>query len=523
MTLTHLQVELPARYRVLRHVATGGMAAVYAAVDEVLGREVAVKVLSGALTADDAARRRFTREARAAARVSHHPHVVTIYDIAETAGTPPAAFIVMELLTGGTVADRLRAREPIPHALALRWLEQAGSALDAAHATGMVHRDVKPANLLLDEAGALKVGDFGIATLTSEAPLTMTGQVVGTAAYFSPEQALGKPATAASDRYALAVVAFELLTGHRPFTQSAPAAQALAHVEAAPPAATALAPGLPPAVDDVLARGLAKEPSARPATAAALVADLQGALGPTAATGVAVPAEEATTVAARPPSTPRPRRAAPPARVPVEPAAARPVPRRGRGAALAALLGLLLAAGILVAVLAGSGGGSPARRSATTHPATTGHHRRASHTTPTTATQAPPTTTAPPAAAPSGAPADAAGIEQQAHAALAAGDYQGAIAQLRGLVNRCDVQITDPCAYAWYDYGDALLRAGDPQAAIPVLEHRLENPDQHDVVQSTLDQARAAASGGQPAPAPGPGKAQGKGHGHGGPKPGKDG
>ncbi|MCW2968507.1 MAG: serine/threonine protein kinase, partial [Solirubrobacteraceae bacterium] len=240
------------------------MAAVYAAADEVLGREVAIKILGEAVGADEDARRRFTREARAAARVSDHPNVVTIFDIAETDDEPPAAFIVMELLTGGTVADRLKAGTPIPHTQALRWLDETARALDAAHASGMVHRDVKPANLLLDGQGTLKVGDFGIATIASEAPLTQTGQVVGTAAYFSPEQALGKPATAASDRYALAVVAYELLTGRRPFPAATPAAQALAHVDTDPPAASMAAPELPSAVDGVLTRGLAKDPEQRP-------------------------------------------------------------------------------------------------------------------------------------------------------------------------------------------------------------------------------------------------------------------
>lgn len=160
-----LHIDLPPRYRVLRHIATGGMAAVYAAADETLGREVAVKVLAQALADDDSARERFKREARAAARVSDHPHVVTIYDIAETTAEPPMAFIVMELIGGGTVHQRLRSGDPIPHTLALRWLDQTASALDAAHAGGMVHRDVKPANLLLDNGDNVKVADFGIALL----------------------------------------------------------------------------------------------------------------------------------------------------------------------------------------------------------------------------------------------------------------------------------------------------------------------------------------------------------------------
>lgn len=490
MPMTTPRIELPPRYRVLRHVATGGMASVYAAADEVLGREVAVKVLAAALGADDSSRARFTREARAAARVSDHPHVVTIYDIAETEADPPVAFIVMELLTGGTVSDRLKAGEPIPHTLALRWLEQTASALDAAHASGMVHRDVKPANLLLDAQGTLKVADFGIATISTEAPLTMTGQVVGTAAYFSPEQALGKAATDASDRYALAVVAYELLTGRRPFPPGAPAAQAMAHVDTDPPAPSSFAPWLPHAVDEVLARGLAKDPAARPASAGELVAQLHGALGPTAATGVARPVPVPTEpVQARVPRTPRPE----PARF------TRPEPspvrsqRSNRAGVLAAVAAILVVAGVAIAALAGGGGDgkTTAKRPATTakqQPATTAAPAAAAQTT-TAAT----TTAAAPA---SGAPTDAATIQSSAHGLIDQGDYNGAIEQLRGLVDRCDVQITNPCAYAWFDLGYALRRAGAPQYAVPVLEHRLQNPNQSGAVQSELDAARAEAAGG---------------------------
>ncbi len=526
MTLTRPRIELPSRYRVLRHVATGGMAAVYAASDEILGREVAIKVLADALGADDAARARFTREARAAARVSDHPNVVTIYDIGETESRPPGAFIVMELLTGGTVNDRLKAGEAIPHTVALRWLEQAASALDAAHATGMVHRDVKPANLLLDGKGTLKVADFGIATLASEAPLTQTGQVVGTAAYFSPEQALGQPATAASDRYALAVVAYELLTGRRPFPGGAPAAQAMAHVDAQPPAPTSVAPGLPDAVDAVLVRGLAKDPSARPDSAAELVAQLHGALGPTATTGVAYPAAAAT--APMPPRLPTPRRRA--AAVPVAPASprvARPAPgaprrrpdgpptapRARRTGVIAATAAVLLMAGAAVAALTGGSHTVPFHGPTTSAPARAKRKPTRSATTArpttspagatTTASGAPGTTTAG-----SGAPADASTIQADAHAKIAGGDYNTAIGELRGLVDRCDVQITDPCAYAWFDLGHALRLAGDPAGAVSVLEHRLQNANQSGTVQAELDRARAAAAGGGD-----PAKGKGKGHG----------
>ena len=236
------RITLPDRYRIVRHIANGGMAGVWEATDELLGRSVAVKVLASHLSEDDRARRRFEREARAAAGLSSHPHVVTIYDVGEYDGR---AFMVMELMPGGTVADRLRAGRTIADETALRWLREAAGALDAAHDQGVVHRDIKPGNLLLDDRDRLAIADFGIARLALEDQLTATGQVLGTASYISPEQAVGEPATAASDRYALAVVAFELLTGSRPFQAEHFAAQARAHVEDEPPLATERDPSLP--------------------------------------------------------------------------------------------------------------------------------------------------------------------------------------------------------------------------------------------------------------------------------------
>src|SRR4051794_31910299 len=149
MSAVSQQVALPDRYRLVRHIANGGMASVWAAEDALLERLVAVKVLAPGYAADPVARRRFTREARAAARVSDHPHVVTVFDIGESTDDVPQAFIVMEHLAGGTVADRLRRPdEPVPTQTALRWLREAASALDAAHHADIVHRDVKPGNLL---------------------------------------------------------------------------------------------------------------------------------------------------------------------------------------------------------------------------------------------------------------------------------------------------------------------------------------------------------------------------------------
>ena len=174
------RITLPDRYRIVRHIANGGMAGVWEATDELLGRSVAVKVLASHLAEDDRARKRFEREARAAAGLSSHPNVVTIYDVGEYDGR---VFMVMELMPGGTVADRLRAGRTIADETALRWLREAAAALDAAHGQGVVHRDIKPGNLLLDDRDRLAIADFGIARLALEDQLTATGQVLGTASY----------------------------------------------------------------------------------------------------------------------------------------------------------------------------------------------------------------------------------------------------------------------------------------------------------------------------------------------------
>src|SRR3954447_5240755 len=258
-------ISLPDRYRVVKHLANGGMASVWEAHDELLDRDVAVKLLASHLGEDERARKRFQREARAAAGLSSHPNVVTIYDVGEWRDR---VFMVMEIMRGGTLGDRLKSDREISHESALRWLAQAAAALDTAHDAGVVHRDIKPGNLLLDEHERLAVADFGIARLAWEDQLTATGQVLGTAAYLSPEQALGEAATAASDRYALAVVAYELLTGTRPFEADHFAAQARAHVEDPVPPASSRTRGLSRAVDAVLERALAKEPGDRWGSAA---------------------------------------------------------------------------------------------------------------------------------------------------------------------------------------------------------------------------------------------------------------
>ena len=245
------------------------MGEVYRAEDADLARVVAVKLLSGRFADNDAIRGRFTREALAVARLSHAPSTVTIFDVGEHGGRP---YIVMEYLPGGSLADRLEREGAQPVGRSLDWLDQAAAALDAAHAHGIVHRDVKPANLLLDGDERIKVADFGVASAADLGSFTEAGTVVGTAGYLAPEQARGERATPASDLYALAVVAFELLTGKRPFERESSTAEAIAHVSAPIPPASASNPMLPPVLDDVLARGLAKEPEHRFSSAAELVA-----------------------------------------------------------------------------------------------------------------------------------------------------------------------------------------------------------------------------------------------------------
>ena len=503
---------LPDRYRLEGPVASGGMASVWAAHDTVLDRPVAVKVLAEHLGEDVAARERFQREARAAAALSSHQSVVTIFDVGAHDGR---SFIVMELFNGGTVGDALRAGKIEP-ARAIRWLRSAAEGLDAAHAAGVVHRDIKPANLLLDDQDRLAVADFGIARLAYEDQVTSTGQILGTAAYISPEQAEGIPATDASDRYALAAVAFEMLTGERPFEAEHFAAQARAHIEDPPPSASQRNPALPPAVDAVLVRGLAKNPDERWPSAGAFVDALAEALDDTKTAATQVIAGDDHTEATRPmavaaplPPTPTPTppraAAAPPRRVePRRRAAVPPPPDRGGNKALWAL-GALLAAIVAIVLIASALGGDDDPESTTdarntpTAEATQDATREA---TPEPTQEATPEPTAEPE--PEG---DASALNLKGDALFKQGRYAEAIPFFRQAVEKCgDSDAMDPCGYALYNLGASLNRSGDPAAAIPILEDRLERFGDNEAgdVQRELDAARAALDGG------GNGKGKGK-------------
>jgi Protein kinase domain len=244
-------LQLPARYELVRLLASGGMADVYLAEDRALQRPVAIKALAERLESDSSARQRFVREAVTAARMGRHEHVVTVHDVGDSRGRP---FLVMEFQPGGSVEDWLRRRGRPRIDQALRWIAQTAAALDAAHEEGVVHRDVKPGNLLLDERGDARVADFGLARPEcTQTALTSSGEVLGTAGYISPEQAAGGRATPASDRYALAVVARELL-----------------------------GPRLTASGEAVLERAVSREPERRYPSAGAFVAALEAAVGPEA-------------------------------------------------------------------------------------------------------------------------------------------------------------------------------------------------------------------------------------------------
>jgi serine/threonine-protein kinase len=259
-------VNFPDRYDDPFKIGQGGMGEIFRAADTVLGRDVAIKVLFPHVAADPELRARFTREALAAARLSGEAHVVAIYDVGEAEGRP---FIVMEYMPGGSIADRLAAGRPA-EAEALCWLDEIARALDAAHARGIVHRDVKPANMLLDGAGHVHVADFGIASATGLDSHTQTGVVLGTAGYLSPEQASGQRATPASDVYSLGVVARELL-GPSAATDRATAREPEDRYATAGALAAALRDAEPPTV-------VMRRRSRRPALAVAVALVVAGGL-----------------------------------------------------------------------------------------------------------------------------------------------------------------------------------------------------------------------------------------------------
>jgi len=454
------------------------MGEVYRATDTALERTVAVKVLSDRYACQHDARARFRREALAAARLSAAPNVVTVFDVAEHDGRP---LIVMEYLEGGSVYDRLRAGR-VPHAQALAWLEQAADAIDRAHASGIVHRDVKPGNLLLDRDGNAHVSDFGIASASGADMLTAPGTVLGTAGYISPEQARGEPATPASDRYSLGVVAFELLTGRRPFAGDTPTTEAFAHLNAAVPRVEDVDPALPLALDPVFAAALAKDPNFRPGTARELVRRLREALADAPVTLVAP-----TKVLHPDP----------------HPATTRRIvrrehhTRRGRRGRLAALgVLVLLGAGLGAAALVTAGDDFPPRQTVSRSVAES------------TSTSKQTTATAP--------HVDGVALNRDGFARMQTGDVAGALPVLREAVLALKGSNTLDEAYASYNLAFARFALGRCDGVVGLLE-RSERIQGH---RSEIDElrrrweARCAPGGGGEAAPPGTGSGKGRAKGH---------
>jgi eukaryotic-like serine/threonine-protein kinase len=499
---------LAERYRVGRRVGSGGMAAVYKADDVVLDREVAVKRVHSDGTESDS--RRLRREAKLGASLTH-PNLVMVYD---TITADDGVFIVMEHVDGRPLSELIGA-EGMPPGEAIPILRALADALDYAHRNGIAHRDVKPANVLIGDDGQVKLVDLGAAIGAGATRVTQTHEVIGTLSYLPPERLSGESAgEAAGDIYSLAVLAFVTLTGVEPRDAVSPA-EHLTRIAAGPPDLRARWPEIPPALEVALERGMDPDPDRRQQTATELVDEIDAGLAPAIEPTQAIPA---------------------PVVEPFEPAAAagstRTSPPWSRRAAAATLAGCALAVVAIVLAATGGGGSQPValdrQASASGHHAASSGGKDSSKAAPpaTTTTVVTTTTTTTPAAASEPAPAPSSSGEElnnRGFALIGKGDYAAAIPVLRRAVDELK---SDPSsltyAYALFNLGHALRLAGQPEAAIPILEQRLQIPNQTATVQAELDAARAAAGKTPPKDSPPHGRAVGHDK-HGGPPPGDEG
>ncbi len=346
--MTQLADVFSNRYEIQRGIARGGMAEVYLARDQLLDRPVAVKVLFAEYARDPSFVERFRREAQSAANLNH-PNIVAIYDWGQERGT---YFIVMEYVRGRSLRDVVQVNGPFSARRTAEIGAEIAGALEFAHRNGVVHRDVKPGNVLITADGDIKVTDFGIARAGTSEALTQTGAVMGTATYFSPEQAQGFAVDGRSDVYSLGVVLYEMVTGTPPFTGESPVAVAYKHVREEPEPPAARAPDLPPDLEQIILTAMAKDPDSRYQTADELRTDLlrfvrgQPPLGGPV-TGLVAGGTATAAVA--------PTQAAPVAALDGhDPDEHR---RKRRGALVAGILGALVIAGVIIALLASGGGG----------------------------------------------------------------------------------------------------------------------------------------------------------------------
>jgi serine/threonine-protein kinase len=342
------------RYRIIRKLGAGGMANVYLAEDQELGRQVAIKILDGRHAADNSFIERFRREAKNAAGLSH-PNIVSIYDRGEAEGT---YYIAMEYLSGRSLKELIVSRGPTPIKIAVDYTRQILAALAFAHRNGIVHRDIKPHNVVVDPDGRLKVTDFGIAR-SGASQMTEVGSIIGTAQYLSPEQARGAPVDQRSDVYSVGIVLYEMLTGRVPFTGDTPLEIAMKHLSEVPEPPSEKRPDVPEDLDYIVLRALAKDPEERYQTAEDMSADLgrvQRGLSVSSETADAATAVLAGAGISGAPTIIAPRPAAPPTAPPRTPPAGyygyEGPPRRSRSVWPWILVAILLAAAGAAAWLA---------------------------------------------------------------------------------------------------------------------------------------------------------------------------
>jgi serine/threonine-protein kinase len=456
------------RYRVIRRLGSGGAATVFLCEDQRLGRKVAVKRMHAHSPEDIQARLR--REARLGASLSHQ-NLVSVFD---TETYEEGVFIVMEYVEGETLADAL-ARGPLDAGRVIEILRGVAAALDHLHREGIVHRDVKPANILLGADGSVKLSDLGVGLATDNTRITQSGQVLGTPAYMSPEQIDGARPTPATDIYALGAVAYEMLAGEKAVKGSSPLEVAHRVTSDPPPDLRRAWPSAPPAVAAAIKEAMSHDPSRRPSSAGELVGELSDALTrdptPTATTR---PLDR---IAAMGPPPQRSRRRLP---------------------SWIPLLGLLLVAGAVALIVLLSGGGSDSNSGS--HKSASQSHHKAKQTQPTAKTTPQTTTPASPAPAntqPSAPPASTNPVDlnNQGKAMIDAGNAAAAIPVLqKALAAFPPDQHSDiNYAYTLFNLGDAYLKSGQPDKAIPYLQQRLQWGDQRDTVMAELREAMRQA------------------------------
>jgi serine/threonine-protein kinase len=471
---TDLPVDhmLAGRYRIADRLGAGGMAVVFLAEDTVLDRWVAIKRLRAA--APEQSAERFDREAKLGAWLNH-PNLVTIYD---TLSDTDGVLIVMEYVPGRALSQLIEHRRLEPgRAVAALW--GVAAALDHAHSHGVVHRDVKPSNVLIRDDGVVKLADLGVATAAHVSRITTVSDVVGTLAYIAPERLEGEEkAGPPADVYSLAAVAFESLSGRRAQQASGPAEILEIASSRPPPDLRDAWRKAPAAAAEVLRRGLSADPEERPSSASELVRELEEALEPVMESAPSQSVVAPTAAPERPGRT----------EVTIN------VPRPGRIAALVASLALA-AAGIVIGLNLATDEEPPAERAAaggSSSPDRDTGKAEANAPTPEASAEEPE-----PAGAGTGAgnPAAGAQLNDQGYALIQQGRYEEAVPILRRAVESFPEGSRDlNYAYALYNLGQALRLAGQPEEAVPILERRLEIPNQRGTVKRELDAARAQAA-----------------------------